>query len=89
MPYIEKEDRRRYDVIIDKLVKQLEDQPIGHINYVFSRIVWKLFNKIKSYTFGNSLIGMLSCVAQEFYRRKLSKYEDEKIVENGDLPEAS
>jgi len=88
MPYIEKENRQLYDVKIDNMVDQLDGRPIGEINYVFSRIIWKLFNKNCSYTFGNSLMGMLLCVAQEFYRRKLAKYEDEKITENGDLPEA-
>lgn len=88
MPYITKTDRQLYDVQIDDLVKQLEGHSIGDINYVFSRIIWKLFNRSRSYGYGNALMGMLMCVAQEFYRRKLSKYEDEKIIANGDLPEA-
>lgn len=86
MPYINKKDRELYDVKIDELLKQLIGNPIGHVNYVFSRIVWRLFLCNRTYTFGNALVGMLECVKLEFYRRKLSEYEDEKINENGDLP---
>jgi len=85
MPYIKKEDRLRYSQAVDRLIDLLDQQPIGDFNYVISRIVWAAFDKNKSYTFGNSLMGMLICVAQEFYRRKLSKYEDLKIKENGDI----
>jgi hypothetical protein len=88
MPYIKKEDRMRYDVKIDEMISLLQYRSIGEVNYIFSRIVWKLFHFNKTYTFGNALVGMLECVKNEFYRRKLSKYEDKKILENGDLPEA-
>ena len=85
MPYIEEKDRPQYEADIKSLIKRLNGKPIGHINYVFSKIIWTLFDKNRSYTFGNGLIGMLACTAKEFYRRKLAEYEDEKIEENGDL----
>jgi len=31
------------------------------------------------------MIGVLECVKQEFYRRKVAPYEDIKIIENGDI----
>lgn len=88
MPYIESWERPQYDIEIESLIKKLINKPIGHVNYVISRIIWALFNNKRGYTTGNNLIGVLHCVISEFYRRKLVSYEDEKIAENGDLPEA-
>ena len=85
MPYIEQKDRDAYDTAIDRLVGLLADQPIGHVNYVISRIIWKLFRIQRSYTAGNNLIGVLECAKAEFYRRQLAPYEDEKLKENGDV----
>jgi hypothetical protein len=31
------------------------------------------------------LIGMLECAKLELYRRSVANYEDEKILENGDV----
>jgi len=33
----------------------------------------------------NKAMGVLECIKQEFYRRVISKYEDQKIEENGDV----
>lgn len=85
MPYINQEDREQYQDIIKKAVEQLKGKPIGHLNYMISTILWKLFDINPGYTYGNSLIGALSCIAREFYRRKLSLYEDQKIESNGDI----
>lgn len=88
MPYIKAKDREQYNKEIDWLVRILECNPVGHLNYVFSQIIWKLFVRNqngKSYAYGNSLMGVLLCIANEFYRRKLGPLEDEKIKQNGDL----
>ena len=58
---------------------------VGELNFVISSIIWKIFDDNPSYTLGNNLVGVLECVKQEFIRRKLNPYEDEKIIENGDL----
>lgn len=93
MPYIKKEDRKDYDDVIGELVDRLLGKGPkesgmavpGDVNYVVSSIIWKLFDAKTSYTNGNNLIGALECVKQEFYRRKLTPYENEKIIENGDI----
>ena len=89
MPYIKKEDRIKFDENICDLVNKITndgvDFKVGEVNYIISSIVWKLFQGNMSYTNGNNLMGVLECVKQEFYRRKLSQYEDKKITENGDL----
>ncbi|MCK9369468.1 hypothetical protein M0R04_05980 [Candidatus Dojkabacteria bacterium] len=96
MPYLKKDERKWMDEFIDNLIKGLDGirrdsegnvvkDVAGHVNYIISRIVWKLFEMNKNYSSGNSLYGAILAAGSEFYRRKLSKYEDEKIVENGDL----
>lgn len=86
MPYIKKEQRAHYDCIIEELVGTLQSNyTVGDLNYVISRIIWDLFREKPSYTLGNNLVGVLECVKQEFYRRKLGPYEDLKIKESGDI----
>lgn len=90
MPYIKNEDRLKFEKQIDDLVDTLMVGPhmtakVGDVNFVISTIIWKLFTYDTSYTNGNNLMGVLECVKQEFYRRQLAPYEDEKIKENGDI----
>jgi hypothetical protein len=94
MPYIPKNERARYNDSINKIVNDLvEKLPadngkhfcVGDLNYIFSSIVWKLFDKLPSYTRGNELIGVIECVKMEFIRRKLNRYEAEKCKINGDI----
>ena len=93
VPYIKKEDRKDYDDVIIEIVNRLLGKGpkdsgvavVGDVNYVISSIIWKLFDTKMSYTNGNNLVGVLECVKQEFYRRKLIPYENEKIVEHGDI----
>jgi hypothetical protein len=94
MPYIKKEERPRYDELIEQITTALvEKLPAengkgfseGDLNYVISSIVWNLFDKKPSYSVGNKLVGVIDCVKQEFYRRKLAPYEDGAIERNGDI----
>jgi hypothetical protein len=92
MPYIKQEKREFYRPEIDDLVEKLTNfsspkhiVSVGELNYVFSKILWTIFDQNPSYTLGNGLVGCIECVKQEFIRRKLNNYEDEKIKENGDI----
>ena len=85
MPYIKYCDRERYEQATKGLFLLLKDAPPGEINYVLSSIIWGIFDLKKSYKSANELMGVLECVKQEFYRRKVAPYEDEKKVENGDI----
>jgi hypothetical protein len=90
MPYIKKEDRKKFDSIIEDFVDALTEHGFkpfseGELNYVISKIIWGMFDTKPSYKLGNNLVGVLECVKQEFIRRKLNPYEDEKIKENGDI----
>ena len=90
MPYIKKENRKKFEKTIEKIV-DLSTNPengnisVGELNYVISSIIWRIFQRTPSYTNGNNLMGVLECVKHEFYRRQLAIYEDVKMQENGDI----
>ena len=88
MPYITKKKREQWDWEIVRTGRSLimsNDIRPGDLNYIISSIIWKAFDKDTSYTKANELIGVLECVKQEFYRRKVVPYEEEKMKENGDI----
>ncbi|KKN10150.1 hypothetical protein LCGC14_1039430 [marine sediment metagenome] len=85
MPYIKKEERKPYKKPVNDLFERLEGKPAGHMNYVISRLLWKMWYRERSYTMGCKIAGTLILVLFEFVRRNLNKYEGEKIIENGDL----
>ena len=82
MPYIEQDSRLGFDAPIS----ELKPEKAGELNYVISRICADYSaRKGKKYSNLNEVMGVLTCVAQEFYRRIAAPYEDEKIRENGDI----
>jgi hypothetical protein len=87
MPYITQSDRRLYDYHLGLLIDDLKenDWVEGHINYIISRIIvdWWRFNK--RYSTINRIMGTLSCVGVEFYRKFAATYEIEKEAENGPI----
>jgi uncharacterized protein DUF6899 len=79
MPYIKKEQRQ-------KLASGQRPSDPGELNYTITRLLLTyLKDKGKSYASFNEIMGVLSCVGQEFYRRWVAPYEDQKILENGDV----
>lgn len=88
MPYIKQNDRQHLDEALVRQARLLitnEDLSPGDLNYIISTIIWKSFEKQMNYSKANELVGVLECVKQEFYRRQVVPYEEEKIGENGDL----
>ncbi len=58
----------------------------GEMNYMITMIIINyLFDKGPTYTTYNMIMGVLESVKQEFYRRVVVPYEDQKIKENGDV----
>lgn len=83
MPYIKRGRRTELDDVV-KLFDPLSTE--GELNYLITKLVWKWLNvEEESYTNYNSAIGILECVKQELYRRKIADYEDKKKEENGDV----
>ena len=87
MPYISKDERERFRDFIDPLIDELINNKYtpGQVNYIISKLIWSLFDERPSYTKGNELLGILNAVNLEFYRRRLVEYENEKMIESGDL----
>ncbi len=79
MPYIKPEDRK---ILADGAAPD----NAGELNYTLTKILLNyLQKKGKSYGVINEIIGVVNCVGLEFYRRHAAPYEDEKIIENGDV----
>lgn len=86
MPYIKKEDRTKYLPIIDYIIEQKGIYNAGQLNYLFTIIAnCYLAGKEESYQLYNDIIGAIEGCKLELYRRRISKYEDKKIKENGDV----
>jgi hypothetical protein len=97
MPYIKQEQRDKLDAHIYGLLYAIESDlkdstkefdPVvkGLLNYCFTKIIVQLLKDSGelSYSKINDLIGVLECCKLEQYRR-LSFYENKKIIENGDV----
>ena len=85
MPYL----IRKYRLILCRLSSKIQKTTIeapGWLNYIFTCTILA-YVKVKgeSYQTYNDIIGALECCKLELYRRKVAKYEDKKITENGDV----
>jgi len=84
MPYIKQEDRKKYIELIT-LAEKIET--VGELNFVITALCNNFLAKKddESYENFNSVMGVLECAKQEFYRRAVSPYEDIKKSTNGDV----
>jgi len=90
MPYIKREDRAQYQDVIARLAGMIPKDAksrAGHFNYVVSLLIEKTYGTQIRYADHNEIMGVLTCIALEFYRRKTAPYEDIKVKEEGDLSE--
>ncbi|RLD09150.1 MAG: hypothetical protein DRI44_09145 [Chlamydiae bacterium] len=93
MPYIDEDLRKRLDNYIRDLVVKihtdinLKQKLEGVANYCISRFLYELilYDQPLSYANINKVMGILSCVEHEFYRRVAAEYEDKKALINGDV----
>ncbi len=87
MPYIEREERARYEKLIQESIDLFSHLPTdkidGHLNYFITRLLAGLY--IPSYFNYNRVQGLLECIKQEFYRRRVAPYENEKMRLHGDV----
>jgi hypothetical protein len=85
MPYIKKEDRKKFDDVLEQLPVPAN---AGELNYLLTKIAIKYF-KLKpngqNYQTINDVAGAFHCAATEFSRRLVASYEDQKISDNGDV----
>ncbi len=87
MPYILKENREKYNALLEELIGILKKQPLdqvdGEINYIVTRILKEVY-PLRYFNL-NRAVGVLESCKLEFYRRVVGPYEDTKIEENGDV----
>lgn len=82
MPYIKKDRRPDMDEVVSLMVKK-EVKADGDLNYLLFKFC--KYHVKPSYNSYKNFIGELNQCAREIERRILAKYEDEKILENGDV----
>ena len=82
MPYITQERRKELDPLIWKLSKLLQTD--GEINYAITRLIDKRYGT-GSYALLSAGMGVLSCVASEFFRKRIAPFEDLKCKERGEV----
>lgn len=97
MPYIKQQKRHEVDRQLAQLVDAVVESSAGDVqalpgilNYCITCIIKAAYKRVTgkvnlSYSDHNSAVGMLECAKMEFYRRQTAPYEDEKIIENGDV----
>lgn len=84
MPYIDKIRRQVLDLEVGALCQQLRSY--GELNYALTVILLCCYNTgVRGYERLNALVGVLECVKQEFYRRVVAPYEEEKRKQKGDV----
>ena len=81
MPYIQTDIRRNF-----KAVKSLNALDSGELNYLFTVLIKNYidFHGLK-YEHFNDVIGALEGAKLEFYHRIVVPYENNKIIDNGDV----
>ena len=97
MPYIKKEDRVPLDPLIDELAGKIVERAdkaggeaafTGFLNYSCTRLAMRViklkFGKLR-YWIVAATTGTFKNIADEFYRRMGTLYEDAQIEKNGDV----
>lgn len=95
MPYIKKNIREN----LINSIKELSNDSLmecsdskndlaGICNFVITKFILETFGQRSdklNYHDYNEIIGVLESAKLEMYRRQVAEYEDQKIIENGDL----
>ena len=83
MPYINTEDRAKYDEIID-LVCKIDTK--GELEYIIMRFMnIYMSTRERKYNTLHDCVYACKHVSDEYRRRYLDKREDEALAKNGDI----
>ena len=89
MPYIKKQDRKKFDKHINSLIKEIQKSKVenqdGQVDYIITKILKEIYSKNKTFFNLNRAVGVLNSVMLEFYRRVIVPYENKKIKQHGDV----
>lgn len=81
MPYIKKE--RRHQIAIHGIS---EVSNAGELNYFITNSILEWWDEtVPNYADYNEVIGVLECCKLELYRKLISKYENKKCEEHGEV----
>ena len=85
MPYIKDEEKKKFTKFIHNLTTYINSK--GDLNYVICEIVGRYIAQTGvSYTKMSEKIDTVHDAETELRRRLLDPYEDQKIIDNGDVP---
>lgn len=85
MPYLPEQHKRYYKDLLDQIHLHAITEP-GELNYLITELCLQAMkDKTVNYTLLNGIVGALDCAKEEFRRRVLNPYEQEKIKSNGDV----
>jgi len=83
-PYIKKANRNNIDKLIAQLSKYIWNE--GELNYAITKLlIMYTYKREVNYSTLNAVMGVMSCASQEFYRRVISDFEDERKETEGDV----
>ena len=86
MPYVKSERRQIIQSDYDDAIYPNTILNAGDLNFAISKIlVAYLKNNGTQYRTINDILGALEGAKLEFVRRIMNPYEDQKIIENGDI----
>lgn len=85
MPYIDRKSRDKFDELLFDLSEAIDNE--GELNYCITMLVRGYVGKhgLRYHNIAR-VSGVLNNVSDEFYRRVVIPYEDQKIIQNGDVP---
>lgn len=87
MPYVTQEDRDKvFEQLKPLLGKLMSDPRPGLLNYIYTMLA-DTYTQSKGLSYGtlNDVVGVFASAQSEYQRRVVAKYEDQKILENGDV----
>ena len=80
MPYIKQELRAKLEPNLD-----FPALNAGELNFQITCVIREYWAEHQNYQGINDILGALEGAKLEFVRRTVNPYEDQKILENGDL----
>lgn len=98
MPYVDQYARMRWSKMLKAFEENLvltRGMTTGELNYFITSVIKAYLNyesqdkwaghSHENYRLYNEIMGVLSCITLELYRRKVAPYEDKKMQETGDV----
>jgi len=87
MPYIKQHERPEIDTLLKPFIDHIKSLPLedqdGALNYSVTKIIKHVYPL--KYFHINRALGVLTAITQEYFRKIVGPYEEQKISQNGDV----